>query len=82
MIFPLRMSEHGVIGVMCCDKQGLALEGKWVSRILTVLEVVHSWYICGLINEMRNFIEQSCLDHVTTGSPPICSAIKLFLKCI
>ena len=27
MIFSLRMSEHGVIGVMCCDKQGLALEG-------------------------------------------------------
>lgn len=22
------MSEHGVIGVMCCDKQGLALEAK------------------------------------------------------
>jgi len=42
------MSEHGVIGVMCCDKQGLALEGKWVSRILTVLEVVYSWYILGI----------------------------------
>ena len=42
--------------------------------------LVYSWYICGLINEMRNFIEQSCLDHVTTGSPPTCSAIELLLR--
>ena len=61
MIFSLRMSEHGVIGVMCCNKQGLALEGKWVlfkhDWILSILEAVHSWYICGFINEMRSFMK-------------------------
>ncbi|KAK2571491.1 Ragulator complex protein LAMTOR5-like protein [Acropora cervicornis] len=28
------MSEHGVIGVMCCDKQGLALEGTGRPKVL------------------------------------------------
>lgn len=27
VFFPTRMSEHGVIGVLCSDQQGLALSG-------------------------------------------------------
>ena len=42
-----RMSEHGVIGVLCSDQQGLALSG--------------SWSLCQLYNSLINYTTPSSL---------------------
>ena len=42
-----RMSEHGVIGVLCSDQQGLALSG--------------SWSLCQVYNSLINYITPSSL---------------------
>ena len=48
------MSEHGVIGVLCCDHQGLALAGQWISvetkLMLKRYLSVYQWFSAKKLN--------------------------------